>query len=108
MNSSNTTYDPTFGPWNSLQCRSPSILIVPTGEQNANGLVVAFYIYPLTRAVATIFSFRNSGDLAASFSVEITFNGYLFKAVDYNGQRIYEGPRTVDALRVGKQILLSL
>ena len=74
MSSSNTDFDPTLGPWNILQYRSDTLLRLPTGEQNANGVVVAFDIYPYSGGTypQTIFCFQNSGNIGVSFIIQIT------------------------------------
>ena len=73
MSSSDTNFDPALGPWNMVQCRENTILFVPTGEQNANGVVVALDLY-LNSVVGTgpraIFTLRNSANLAISFTAQ--------------------------------------
>ena len=73
MSASDIDHDPTLGPWNILQCRSNTQLILQLSEQNANGVVVALDIFPISGGTypQTIFAFRNSVSLAVSFTVEL-------------------------------------
>lgn len=75
LSSNDNNKDPNLGPWNVLQCRNNVYLSLPLGELNANGIVVAFDIYPYTGAnVQTILSFRNTQNLKVPFTIELMGN----------------------------------
>ena len=66
-----------MGPWNMLSCRANSFFTLSLGQQNANGVVVGFDIYPYSGASSqqTIFAFRDTVNLAVSFAFEINTDG---------------------------------
>ena len=69
--SGDTIADPTFVPWNIVQCRLNTQIILDLTESNANGVIVAADIFVLESRKHTIFSFRNKGTLDRGFTVEI-------------------------------------
>ena len=73
MNSADNSNDPNVGPWHLLQCRANSHLRLPLTDLNANGIVVAFDIYPYSDGAypQTILSFRNSQNFAVPFTIEL-------------------------------------
>ena len=76
---SNTIDDPILGPWNMLRCRTNSLLILSPSQNNANGAVFGFDIYPYSSQVSlqALFAFRDSVNLAVSFLVAINSAGTL-------------------------------
>lgn len=56
-----------------MQCRTDTHLILPLGEQNANGAVVAFDIFPISGGTypQSLFAFGNSANLALTLTVEL-------------------------------------
>ena len=69
-----------MGPWNMLSCRPNSTLTLSLAEQNANGTVVGFDIYPYSSGATntqTIFAFRDSASLNVYFTFELYTNGTL-------------------------------
>ena len=96
MSSSDTNYDPTFGPWNVLQCRSNTHLILPLNEQNANGVVVAVDIFPISGGTypQLIFALRNSVNLAVTLTFELE-SGLRIKVSWYSaGWNVIANPAT--------------
>ena len=73
--SEDTNWDPTFVPWNIVQCRPNTQLRLDLTEPNANGVIVAADIFLLESRKHILFSFRNKGTLARGFTVE-TFYDY--------------------------------
>ena len=73
MSSSDTDHDPALGAWNTVQCRSNTYLILPLNEQNANGVVVAVDIFPISGGTypQLIFALRNSVNLAVTLTFEL-------------------------------------
>ena len=73
MSTSDTYDDPTLGPWNTLQCRTNTHLIFPLGEQNANGVVVAVNIFPISGGTypQAIFALRNNVNFALTLTFEL-------------------------------------
>ena len=70
--SGDTTWDPTFVPWNIVQCRDGTQLRLDLTEPNANGVIIMADIYLLDNTQDHIFfTFRNKGNLAMGFKVEI-------------------------------------
>ena len=76
---SDTVDDPVIGAWNILNCRTNSFFTLSLNQQNANGTVVGFDIYPYPGTISkqTIFSFRDSGNLEITFTFEIFEDGTL-------------------------------
>ena len=74
--SSDTNHDPTLGPWNTVQCRTNTYLIFPLTEQNPNGVVVAFDIFPISGGTLpeTIFALRNSITNGVTLTLELGFD----------------------------------
>ena len=58
-------------PWNIVQCRPSTQIRQDLTEQNANGVVAAADIFLLESRRQIFFSFRNKGNLAMGFVVEI-------------------------------------
>ena len=76
--SGDTIADPTFVAWNIAQCRDGTQLRLDLTEPNANGVVIAADIYVLGSQKHTFFSFRNKGNLAVGFTVEM-FTDYTVR-----------------------------
>ena len=82
-----TTYDPDFGPWNTVQCRSGKILVLPLNQQNAHGVVVAMDIFPYAGGTypQTLFAFRNPSNNQMSVTVELYNNFQVYAWQHYGG-----------------------
>ena len=109
VSSSNTDYDPTLGPWNTVQCRADTVLTLPTGEQNAHGMIIAFDIYPIPpNGLQILFAFQNSANLNAVLTVQLVSRQIRvghFRDTSSVWDLIIE---TTNTLTTSKQILLSL
>ena len=82
------SYDPTFGAWNVLNCRTGgNFVLLPLSQPNAHGLIVAVDIYPRSGGSypQTIFAIRNSANSAISFTVEFGSNMYVYAYQVDNG-----------------------
>ena len=79
MSSSDTVYDPTFGPWNTVQCTNTHLKL-PLNEKNSNGTVVAFDIFPISGGTypQSLFAFGNSENLAITLAVELGDNRLVY------------------------------
>ena len=77
--SGDTIANPAFVAWNIVQCRNGTQLRLDLTEPNANGVIVAADIFLFEENLKqTFFSFRNKGNLAMGFTVEI-FNSNTVK-----------------------------
>ena len=82
------SYDPTFGAWNVLNCRTGgNFVLLPLSQPNAHGLIVAVDIYPYSgvSSAQTIFAIRNSANSLMSFTVEIKSDRYVYAFQVNNG-----------------------
>ena len=76
-----------------MQCRPSTQLRLDLTESNANGLVIAFDIFVLESQKHTLFSFRNKGNLAMGFTLEI-FYDYSVQLWQDTGGGSWENPIT--------------
>ena len=84
-----TTWDPTFVSWNIVQCRPDTQIRVDLMEPNANSVIIAADIYLVEENWKhTLFAFRNKGNLAKGFLVEIHYS-YTVKLQQHTGGGVW-------------------
>ena len=56
-----------------MECRTNTQLIFPLGEQNANGVVIAFDIFPISggESIQGLFAFRNSASNTVTIHAQL-------------------------------------